>query len=139
MIKYEITANNDNQVIPPTTERWNWKKADWDAFSKTLKETAEATKEIWTQLYEQGGHENLESSAVYLPRIIQTATAILVPQKKTMVRSKPWWNREIDEKRKIRSTRWREWKDARTIAARNQFNAVRNTFSNAIREAKSKN
>src|SRR5205807_461752 len=54
---YEITADNDNQVLPPTTERWNWKKADWDAFSKTLKETAEATKEIWTQLYEQGGHE----------------------------------------------------------------------------------
>ena len=24
MIKYEITADNDNQVLPPTTERWNW-------------------------------------------------------------------------------------------------------------------
>ena len=139
MIKYEITANNDNQVIPPTTERWNWKKADWDAFSKTLKETAEATKEIWTQLHEQGGHENLESSAVYLTRIIQTATALHVPQKKTMIRSKPWWNGEIDEKRKIMRTRWREWKVARTTPARNQFNAVRNTFYNAIREAKSKN
>src|SRR5947209_5291594 len=36
-------------------------------------------------------------------------------------------------------TRWREWKDARTTLARNQFNAVRNTFYNAIHEAKSKN
>src|SRR5947209_1989416 len=56
-----------------------------------------------------------------------------------MIRSKPWWNGEIDEKRKIMRTRWREWKVARTIPARNQFNAVRNTFYNAIREAKSKN
>ena len=56
-----------------------------------------------------------------------------------MIRSKPWWNGEIDEKRKIMRTRWREWKDARTTPARNQFNAVRNTFYNAIREAKSKN
>src|SRR5437660_1793042 len=47
----KITANNDNQALPPTTERWNWKKADWDAFSKTLAETVEATKEIWTQLH----------------------------------------------------------------------------------------
>src|SRR5437588_5329827 len=139
MIKYEITANNDNQVLPPTTERWNWKKADWDSFSKTLKETAEAIKEIWTQLHEFGGHENLESSAIYLSRIIQTATALHVRQKKTMIRSKPWWNGEIDEKRKIMRTRWREWKDAHTTPARNQFNAVRNTFYNAIREAKLKN
>src|SRR5437588_9285212 len=36
-------------------------------------------------------------------------------------------------------TRWREWKDARTTPARNQFNDVRNSFYNAIREAKSKN
>src|SRR5437588_8129751 len=56
-----------------------------------------------------------------------------------MIRSKPWWNGEIDERRKIRRTRWREWKDARTTPARNQFNTVRNTFYNAIREAKSKN
>src|SRR5436853_5217868 len=99
MIMYEITANNDNQVLPPRTERWNWKKADWDSFSKTLKETAEATKEIWIQLHEQGGHENLESSAVYLTRIIQTATALHVPQKKKMIRTKPWENVQITEKR----------------------------------------
>src|SRR5205807_4385682 len=138
-IKYEITADNDNQVLPPTTKRWNWKKADWDAFSKILKETAEVMKEIWTQLQEQGGHENLERYTVYLTRIIQTATALHVPQKKTMIQSKPWWNGEINEKRKIMRTRWREWKDARTTPARNQFKAVRNTFYNAIREAKSKN
>src|SRR5437660_10876648 len=36
-------------------------------------------------------------------------------------------------------TRWREWKDALTTPARNQFNPVRNTFYNALREAKSKN
>src|SRR5437660_7516913 len=89
-IKYEITANNDNQVLPPTTKRWNWKKADWDAFSKTLKETAEATKEIWTQLHQQGGCENLKSYAIYLTRIIQMATALHVPHKKTTIRSKPW-------------------------------------------------
>src|SRR5437588_6907099 len=56
-----------------------------------------------------------------------------------MIRSKPWWNGEIDEKREIMCTRWREWKDAGITPARNQFNAVRNTIYNAIREAKSKN
>src|SRR5437660_11694334 len=70
--------------------------------------------------------------------MIQTATALHVPQRKTMIRSKLWWNGEIYEKRKIMRTRWREWKDAHTTPARNQFNAVRNTFYNAIREAKSK-
>ena len=36
-------------------------------------------------------------------------------------------------------TQWREWKEARTTLTRNQFNAVRNTFYKAIREAKTKN
>src|SRR5205085_5846834 len=77
--------------------------------------------------------------SIYLTRIIQTATALHVPQKKTMIRFKPWCNGEIDDKRKIMRTGWREWKDARTIPARNQFNTVKNTFYNAIREAKSNN
>ena len=139
LIRYEITSKSDEQVLPPTTERWNWKKADWDAFTKTLRDTAEATKEVWTQLHECGGYENLESSAVYLTRMIQTATALHVPPKKTTVRSKPWWSQEIDEKRKIMHHRWREWKETRTTPARNQFNAVRNSFYTTIREAKSKN
>src|SRR5205085_6514069 len=104
LIRYEITAESDEQVLPPTTERWNWKKADWDAFTKTLRDTAEATKEVWTQLHECGGYENLEGSAVYLTRMIQTATALHVPPKKTTVRSKPWWSQEIDEKRKDRKS-----------------------------------
>src|SRR5436853_4677394 len=28
LIRYEITSESDEQVLPPTTERWNWKKAD---------------------------------------------------------------------------------------------------------------
>src|SRR5947209_18684065 len=35
--------------------------------------------------------------------------------------------------------RWREWKETRSTPARNQFNAVRNSFYTTIREAKSKN
>ena len=108
LIRFEITFESDEQVLPPTTERWNWKKADWDAFTKTLQETAEATKEVWTQLHECGGYENLESSAVYLTRIIQTATALYVPPKTTTIRSKPWWSREIDDKWKVMHHRWRE-------------------------------
>src|SRR5437588_172648 len=107
---------------------------------RTLPYTVErVSKEVWTQLHECGGYENLESSAVYLTRMIQTATALHVPPKKTTVRSKPWWSQEIDEKRKIMHHRWREWKETRTTPARNQFNAVRNYFYTTIREAKSKN
>ena len=46
IIKFEITADSDDQVIPPTTERWNWNKADWESFTKTLKETSDATKDV---------------------------------------------------------------------------------------------
>src|SRR5205085_7675285 len=45
---------------------------------KTLKETAEVTKEIWTERHQQGRHENVESSAISLTKIIQTATALRV-------------------------------------------------------------
>ena len=139
LIRFDITADSDEQVLPPTTERWNWQKADWDAFTKTLQETAEATKDIWTQLHEHCSKANLESSATYLTRIIQATTALHVPKRKITVRSKPWWNQDIDQKRKIMHTRLREWKESRTTPARDQFNAVRNSFYNTVREAKSKN
>jgi hypothetical protein len=139
LIKFEINSNSDDQILPPSTERWNWKKADWKGFSNTLLETTEATKEIWKQLHEQGGKENLENSAIYLTRLIQSAAAIHVPKRTTTVRSKPWWSQEIDQKRKVMNGRWREWKATRTTPARNQFNAVRNSFYSAIRDAKSKN
>jgi ribonuclease HI len=65
--------------------------------------------------------------------------ALHVPKKVTTVRSKPWWSKEIDQKREIMNGRWREWKATRTTPARNQFSAVRNSFFIAIRDAKSKN
>ena len=139
MIKFEINSGSEEHTLPPSTERWNWKKADWDAFSKTLKETSEATKDVWTQLHEHCSKANLESSAVYLTRIIQTAAALHVPRRIRNVRSKPWWSKEIDEKRKIMHSRWREWKETRSTPSRNKFNATRNSFYNAIRDAKSKN
>ena len=139
LIRFEISSDSDEQILPPTTERWNWKKADWDAFSKTLKETSDATEGIWTQLHAHGGETNLESSANYLTKIIQMAVSLHVPNKITTVRSKPWWNAEIDQKREIMHGRWREWKETRSTPARNQFNATRNSFFNSIREAKSKN
>ena len=130
---------SDDQVIPPTTERWNWKKADWESFNKTLKETSDATKDVWSQLHEQGGQTNLESSATYLTKIIEMSAAMHVPKKITWVRSKPWWTDEISQKRKIMNTRLREWKMERTIPARNQLAAVRNSFFSAVRDAKAKN
>ena len=108
IIKFEITAESDDQVIPPTTERWNWKKADCESFTKTLKETSDATKGVWSQLHEQGGQTNLESSATYLTKIIQMSAAMHVPKKITTVCSKPWWTDEISQKRKIMNTRLRE-------------------------------
>ena len=67
------------------------------------------------------------------------SAAMHVPKKITTVRSKPWWNDEISEKRKILNTWLREWKLERTIPARNQFAAVRNSFFNAVLVAKGKN
>ena len=104
LIKFEITAESDDQVIPTTTERWNWKKADWESFTKTLKETSEATKGLSSQLHEQEGQTNLESSAAYLTKIIQMSAAMHVPKKITTIRSKPWWTDEISQKRKIMNT-----------------------------------
>ena len=114
-----MTADSDDQVIPPTTEERNWKKADWESFTKTLKETSDATKDVGAQLHEQGGQINLERSANYLTKIIQMSAALHVPKKTTTVRSKPWWTDEISEKRKIMNTRLREWKADRTTGARN--------------------
>ena len=103
------------------------------------KETSDATKGVWSQLHEQGGQTNLESSAIYLTKIIQMSTALHVPKKITMIRYKPWWTDEIRQKRKIMNTWLREWKAERTTPARNQFAAVRNSFFNAVRDAKAKN
>ena len=107
IIKFKITSVIDNQVLPPTTERWRWKKADWEAFTKTLKETSEATKDMWSGLHEQGGPINLESSANYLTKILQMSAALHVPKKITTVRSKPWWTDKISQKRTIMNTRLR--------------------------------
>ena len=102
-------------------------------------ETSDATRDVWSQLHEQGGQTNLDSLATYLAKIIQMSAAMHVPKKITTVRSKPWWTDEISQKRKIMNTGLREWKTERTIPTRNQFTAVRNSFFNAVRDATAKN
>ena len=81
IIKFEITSDSDDQVLPPTTERWYWKEADREAFTKTLKDTSKATKDVWSGLHEQGGQINLESSANYLTKIIQMSATLHVPKR----------------------------------------------------------
>ena len=139
IIKFKIRSDSDDQVLPPTTERWNWKKAAWEAFTQTLKETSEATKDVWSGLHEQGGQINIDSTPNYLTKIIQMSATLHVPKKIITVHAKPWWTDEISQKRTIMNTRLREWKAERTTPSRNQFAAVRNAFFNAVCDAKPKN
>jgi hypothetical protein len=38
VIHFDITSDSEEHILPLTNEQWNWKKVDWEEFSKQLKE-----------------------------------------------------------------------------------------------------
>jgi hypothetical protein len=93
---------------------------------------------VWTTLHQECNLRNLAPSAIYLTKLIQEAADIHVPRTRQCMRSKSWWNETIDTAREIMKTRLREWKEERTTAQRNQFNATRNNCHQTIGAEKNK-
>jgi hypothetical protein len=110
VIHFEITLNSKEHILPLTNEKWNWKKADWEGFSKYLTERSEISRDVWTTLHRECNLRNLDASTSCLTKIIQEAADIFVPRTRQCMRSKRWWNETIDTAREIMKTRLREWK-----------------------------
>jgi hypothetical protein len=96
VIHLDITSDSEEHMLPPPNEKWNWKKADWEGFSKHLKERTEISREVWMILHRECNLRNLDTSARYLTTLIQEAADIFVPRIRQCIRSKPWWNETMD-------------------------------------------
>jgi hypothetical protein len=116
---FDITSDSEEHILPSTNEKWNLKKADWEGFSKHLKERTEISRDVWTTLHQECNLRNLDASATYLTTLIQEAADIFVPRTRQCMWCKPWWNETIDTAREIIKTRLREWKADRTTPERN--------------------
>jgi hypothetical protein len=78
VIHFDNTSDGEKYMLPLSNEKWNWKKADWEGFSKYLKERTEISREVWITLHQECNLRNLDASTTYLIKVIQEAADIFV-------------------------------------------------------------
>ena len=139
VIRFEILSSTAPSVPNPQSQKYNWKKADWENVTKHLKNHAEVNKDRWKLLISHSHHhQNLDLAAELLQEGIQAACNMHVPLIRLSPRSKVWWNEELTENRKTMKQYQRRYKLERTPEARADFNRHRNCYFRAIQDAKSK-
>ena len=139
VIKFELHALEHTTVPDPISNRFNWKKADWDLFRSTLAAKAKQQSDKWTlAIAHSHHHQNLDWAANTLRDTILAAIQLSVPTTKPSPRSKVWWTQELTEKRKDMATMERRWKEAQTPLAKLRYKLSRNIYGRALQEAKTK-
>jgi hypothetical protein len=78
VIHFDITSDSKEHILPLTNEKWNWKMADWEGFSKHLKETTKISKDVWMILHWQCNLRIQGASATYLTRLMLEAAEFYV-------------------------------------------------------------
>ena len=128
-IFFEFSSQSEqDSFAPPLSvqqQRWDTKKADWDAFSSSLIRS-------FSSMAICGDKPSilvLENAANWLTEAIQQAANTSIPLVKTGAKAKPWWTPELKALRK-RVTRAYRKHDSR-------IKPLRNEYLSAIKRAKS--
>src|SRR5690606_36887113 len=73
-IRFEITTPNTPSVPDPRSQRYNWKKADWENVTKYLQEHTKVHNDRWKLLMAHSHHQqNLDTAAELLRDAILAA------------------------------------------------------------------
>ena len=139
VIRFEIASPLLMPTAPdPRSQRYNWKKADWEQFTKQLQATRQLNKDRWKLLIAHSHYnQNLDAAAELLRDSIVEACELHVPHIRPSPRSKVWWNDELNERRTCMKRHLRRWKENRTNdALREEYKRHRNAYFRAIDYAK---
>ena len=123
---------------PTNTEtrkpNYNYKKADWNQFGITLKAMEHGLlKTIEMAIRDK----NYNQIAEVLTLAIQQAADQTIPRLRVVERSKPWWNEDLANLRKLLHNAYRRYKQfPDDMLFLQDWKEVRNTYFHAVREAK---
>lgn len=137
VLRFELQSLQHTTVPAPTSNRYNWKKADWELFGKTLLQATATKADVWNlALSHPHYHHNLDLAAELLRDSILTAITAAVPLARPSPQSKAWWTEELTVKRKAMARRERHWKLFRTEDTMGLFKLARHEFGKALHSAK---
>lgn len=135
-IAFDAVSRSSSGPSPPFLARpplFNYKKADWDAFQKDLREKETSLLEEFERLISK---RDLEEVATLLTKSVLGAARRAIPKKRLCERSKPWWNENISTLRKELAISYRRWKKERTDPLLAEWKAIRQAYGKAIKVAK---
>ena len=135
---FSITPTAITTLDSPFHPRLNWKKTDWDLFTKTLQDNFHTLKTTWTGLMSGADiTRNLDTASEALTDMINDAATAASPPCNSSPRSKVWWNNEIRQSRTTMAGKLRQWRFSQTNEDFEAWKQARNTYYHAIRKAKS--
>jgi ribonuclease HI len=134
-ISFTVRARAGSQTNSFTARPclYNYKKADWEAFQKSLRN--EETH-LLNSLDRLISLRNLEGIAHLLTSALTKAAKLAIPRKRLCERSKPWWTGQLTDLRKGLAAAGRRYKGLPTDSNFEAFKAARNSYSHAIKTAK---
>lgn len=150
MLKSEIISNKLEFIPTRTTHRYNWQKAKWTEFREYLKEKMKVYPEEWENIIQHLREQNMEIPVIEITTLLKEPADKFVPMHNPSSRSKPWWNEEIQTKRKqlhsalknyeeVRDqSKWREYKDQHLSFFKTIRTRKRNQWDKFLAEARGK-
>ncbi|QRW06349.1 Reverse transcriptase from transposon X-element protein [Ceratobasidium sp. AG-Ba] len=122
-------------TLAPDIERWNFKAMDADLFRSTIRDALE-NLDLTGPLDDQS---SLDARARDICQAIRRAMETSVPRIQLSARTKRWWNKELTRfRKKVRKLANRSFRARMTPThpVHEQYKAWRNTYSQAIKDAK---
>jgi hypothetical protein len=110
VIRFQIQSLHPDLEFNTQEPRLNWRKTNWDKFSKTLKHLSTETQPLWQRHQSQPSANNLDAWATLLRDIIKKAAESSTPYLNVTPRSKRWWTEEISTARTVMKQARRCWK-----------------------------
>ena len=151
-ISFSCYTKHTERFLNPLQDRpYALDKADWEAFTTTLKEqvasrslqqTLEAINaqvdeaELCSLSLPMRLQEDLDQATDLLTESIQEAANKAIPRARRCERSKPWWSKELAEQRKQASRAIRVQQEFPTLTNARKAKAKRDQYLYAVKAAK---
>ena len=103
LIRFGIIIRFTELVENPLhTGPYNFDKANWERFRNLLRQFATTVLEQYYN-WDDWSDEGLEFLAIEMQRCIQRAADESIPLKRQSMRSKPWWNEQLSQLKRIQA------------------------------------
>lgn len=135
LIQFEIELNKNELIENPIlNHQYNFKNVDWEEICKYIENSQYSEKFKWD--IQELNEESLKKKVHKLTNLILEAINEYIPKKKSSEYSKPWWNDEIIEQRKIMKKTKNQWQRNHENSSFKEYQIKRNIYFASIKRAK---